>query len=268
MATALEWKELAPQLPYIDGQLIVDSISRDNYNNVTFSVNLKAHVRMATGYWNYAWFVNMQCGNIVWNDCKLKNRVNGGGVVIGGADYWFSTFNGNFKGTIKVNTFASSIPIKVTFHDDVGNWGATQTWNVSIPAPTNVSGVRASVSNITPNTATVTATVQDMGAYAVPQSWVLRYGKYSTNENTKTITSNVGKTYNFNLTGLEAGTNYQYRVTFTNSAGLANSSPTQFFTTEDDVIGYLVESGRTRALTGWIIYPDGQRKKISKVRRR
>lgn len=264
MGVGLGWKEAAPQFPYIDGELWNDGVTRSG-NTVNFSFNFRLRVRTKGGYWNYAWYLNMKCGNNQVTDKKVKNQ-SSRNENIAGQDFWYSTFNGTFTGSVQVSGQAQSIPVEVTFHDSKGNWGATQTWNVPIPTASSMSAVRTSVSNITDESASLLGRIDFNGSYSTITGWRLEYGQNSITEN-NIFKNTTGLSQSWSLSNLSSATYYQYRITVYNSAGFSQSATGSFFT-DDSVIGDLIIDGRpTKLLTGYIIRPDGKTQKIKEVRK-
>ena len=264
MGVALGWKEIAPQHPYIDGQLWNDSVTR-NGNTISFSFNLQAHVRLASGYWNYAWYIDFQCGNVTVRDKLIKSQIYRNDVI-GGQDYWYSTNNGNFTGTITVDGQATTIPVQVLFHDSAGNWGNTQTWYVAIPTATPMSAIRSSVSNLEPESARINASVDYNGSYSTITGWKLQYGKDSYYEHTSSSSSSA-LSHSWNLSGLEPSTYYMYKVSVTNSAGFTQTYSGTFYTASSVIANLLVEGQPTKLVSGYIIRPSGQVQRIKEIRR-
>ena len=260
MGVGLGWREMAPQFPYIDGQAFKDSLTRDNDNKLDFSFNLCMHVRTRNGWWDYGWFVNMECGSVVSNDRKVKDQV-WYDQIIAGVDYYQSVFNGNFTGSTYVGGKDTYIPLKATFHDTAGNWGVQQVWNVEIPRASSMGSVRSSVSNVGTNGATISASVNSTGAYAKITRWEITCGGVTR--------SGTGNTLNFSATfdNLRADTNYRYRVKVWNSAGFEESAEGSF-KTDVDIIGYIVVDGKpVRVLTGYVITKEGGAKRINRIRK-
>lgn len=258
MGVSLGQKELAPQSPWIDGELYNDGVSRSG-NIVKYSLNLRAWVRSVTGYWNYAWYVDIQCGNNKVSNVKIKNLVYRNDII-GGISYWYSSMaGGNFTGSIQVSGTATTIPVTVTFHDSAGNWGNPQTWNVPIPTASAMSQISSKVSNITENSATIGASVDFSGAYSSISKWTL-------NINGRTLSSEVSTlSKTWNITGLESGTYYPYTVNVYNTSGYSRTYNGSFYT-EDSVLGYIIRDGKpVKSITGFIISPDGRTKKITEV---
>lgn len=259
----LGWKRVAPQFPYVDGELWDDGVSRTG-NNVNFSFNLKLVLPTSQGYWNYAWYVDIECGNVKVQNKKVKNAVNRN-IYITGVEYWYSSFNGNFTGQITVDGKASTIPVTVTFHDSAGNWGTPQTWNVPIPTASAMGDIKSSVSVTGPDTATIRGSVDTSGAYSAITKWQLNYGinSYSENEIVNEISS-LSSTWN--LTSLQPATYYKYKIQVLSNSGYSKTY-TGNFRTEDSEIGRLIIDGQpTKILTGWIVQPEGT-KRIKEIRK-
>lgn len=263
MGVALGWKRVAPQFPYVEGQVWNDGITRSG-NKVNFIFNFNFRVPTATGYWNYAWYVNVKCGNVQVTDKKIKDQTYKN-EKIGGKEYWYGNINGFFTGSIDVSGQATTIPVTLTFHDSAGNWGEPQTWNVSIPAASSMGGVRGSASVSGPESATISASVSSTGAYSTITRWELLYGKgnYSNSQvSTQNLTS-----MSWRLSDLDPATYYTYRINVQNSSGYSSSYDGTFFT-EDSQIGNLVVEGEpAHILSGWIIRPDGQTQRIKEIRK-
>lgn len=263
MGVGLGWKEAAPQYPYIDGELWSEGITRSG-NRVSFSFNLRLRVRDVTGYWNYAWYVSIKCGNVEVTDKLVKDRVNRNNII-GGQDFWYSAKNGLFSGSIDITGQANSIPVAVTFHDSAGHAGSPQTWNVPIPTASSMSAIRGSVSDISDDSATISGSLNWAGNYSSITKWKLSYGQ-SGYTNILPIDTN-SLSANWNLTNLESGAYYIYKIEVWSSSGYSQEYTGNFFT-EDSTIGHLVIQGQpTKILTGWIIHPDGQTQKIKEIRK-
>lgn len=266
MGVGLGWKEMAPQFPYIDGEVWNDGITRTG-NTVSYSFNFKLQVREQYGYWNYAWFVNMSFGGKSVNDKKIKNRVYSN-QVIGGTPYWYSNMNGgNFTGTVTVDGKTTSLPFKVKFYDDAGNQGPEVTWNVPIPAASSMSVIRGSSSVLGDDSVTIRGSVDSAGLYSTITKWELGYGKNSYTEHTLTKDTSA-LSASWTLSGLESATYYKYRLRVSSSSGYSQDY-TGTFTTEDSIIGYLVQDGKSPIpLLGYVVSPDGNIKKLKEIRRR
>lgn len=260
MGVSLGQKELAPQSPWIDGELYNDGVSRSG-NRVSYSFNLRAWVRSVTGYWNYAWYIDIQCGNNKVSNVKIKN-LRYRNDIIGGISYWYSSgAGGNFTGTIDVAGNATTIPVTVTFHDSAGNWGNPQTWNVPIPTASSMGQIRATTSNITDNSVSIGASVDSSGAYASISKWTL-------NINGKTYSKDTSSmSVSWDINNLESGTYYSYIITVYNTAGYSKTYNGSFFT-EDSILGYILKDGQpAKVITGYVIYPDGKTSKIQEVKK-
>lgn len=264
MGVGLGWKRVAPQFPYVDGEVWNDGISRSG-NKISFSFNVRLVLPTSYGYWNYAWYLNIKCGDVEVFDKKVKNLVYRNDFITG-VEYWYSTFNGNFTGQITVDGRAQTVPVTVTFHDSNGNWGEPQTWYVPIPTASSMSAVKSTVSVTGPSTADISGWVNSNGAYSTITGWRLSYGINGYNENVLNNDSSALSS-NWSLSNLQPATYYMYKIEVWNSAGYSQSY-TGNFRTEDNVIGDLVVNGQPiKALTGWIIRPDGQIQRIKEVRK-
>ena len=259
MGVGLGWQEMAPQIPYIDGEAYNDGISRSG-NNVSFSFNLKLRVRNANGYWNYGWLVDMQCGNIVSNNRRVKDYIYGYIQYIGGWEFWQSTYNGNFTGTITVGGKDSYITLSAQFHDEVGNWGERRYWNVGIPTATSMDNIKASVSNVTISEGTISGSITSKGSYSTITKWQI-----TCNNQTKTLDGdNMSFTATFD--NLDSETTYPYTIQVWSSTGYTKTYSGSF-KTKEDTIGYILNAGDpARLIAGWVIRPDGTKQKTRKIR--
>lgn len=264
MGVPLGWKQVAPQFPYVNGQVWNDGISRSG-NKVTFSFNLSLVVPTTNGYWNYAWYVDIKCGSVEVKNKKVKNAVNRNDKIAG-IEYWYSTFNGNFNGSITVDGKAQTIPVTVTFHDGADNLGTPQTWDVSIPTASSMGVIKSLVRGLTPESATISANVNSSGSYSTITKWVLSYGQNDYDENV--LEKGVSDlNVEWNLSGLNSATYYMYKVQVWNSAGYSETY-TGSFRTGDSEIGRLIkEDEPVKILTGWIVRPSGQVQRIKEARK-
>lgn len=260
MGVSLGQKELAPQSPWIDGELYNDGVTRSG-NTVSYSLNLRAWVRSVTGYWNYAWYIDISCGDNKVQNVKIKNQIYRN-TIIGGVSYWYSSMaGGNFTGSIEVSGNATTIPVTVQFHDSAGNWGNPQTWNVPIPTASAMSNLNTQVKNITENSATIQASVDSSGAYSSISNWKLNFN----GEVQSSSSSKLSKSWG--LTELDSGSYYPYTVTVTNTAGYSKSSSGTFYT-EDSALGYIMQNGQpAQVITGYVITPDGRNRKIQEIKK-
>lgn len=264
MGKALGWQRMCDVYPYIDGQAFQDGLSRDNANHVSFDFNLCMKTPTYLAYWNYAWYVDMHCGGIESNGRQVKELVYYN-KVIQGIEFYQSTFNGNFKGTITVDGKASTIALSTHFHDSAGNQGGWITWNVPIPTATEPSNISAGVSGITEETATIKGTITSKGNYATITRWTLEYGVNSYDEHTSNQDGDA-KTRTWGLAGLIPDTTYKYRITVWNSAGYSKQT-TGTFKTIEETIGYIITEDFTKQIKGWVIKPDGTKNKIKNIRK-
>lgn len=264
MGVALGWQRMHNSNPYILGQAWNDKVTRLG-NTVSYSLNLSMKVGSVTGYWDYLWYVDMQIGSNTSSNRKVKNST-AWHQVIGGREFYQSTFNGNFTGTTTVSGKASSIRLRVQFHDSYGNRGPNVYWDVPIPAATSMDDIKKEISGVGSDIASISAKVTKTGNYSTITSWKLEYGVMNYSENVKTISGN-NLSVNWSLENLLADTNYKYRITVINSSGYSKQV-TGIFRTQEEVIGYrFTNNDRSDELVGWIIYPDGRKKKIKEIRR-
>lgn len=264
MGVALGWQRMHNSNPYILGQAWNDKVTRLG-NTVSYSLNLSMKVGSVTGYWDYLWYVDMQIGSNTSSNRKVKNST-AWHQVIGGREFYQSTFNGNFTGTTTVSGKASSIRLRAQFHDSYGNRGPNVYWDVPIPAATSMDDIKKEISGVGSDIASISAKVTKTGNYSTITSWKLEYGVMNYSENVKTISGN-NLSVNWSLENLLADTNYKYRITVINSSGYSKQV-TGIFRTQEEVIGYrFTNNDRSDELVGWIIYPDGRKKKIKEIRR-
>ena len=259
MGYGLGWQRVAPQNPYIDGEPFVDGLSR-SLNTLSFSYNARLHVVKPTGYWNYGWFLDMQCGNIISDNRLVKPRTGGRNWVIGGVDYWQSTYNGNFNGTINIGGKDTYTTLRMTFHDDVGNWGGATYWNVSIPTATAMSNISHEVTHIDAENATISGKITSKGNYSKITRWEI-----TCNGQTFSTTSDVDN-FSHTFTGLDSKTRYTYTVKVWSSSGYSKSASGAFTTLQDE-IGYLLVDGEpVKLLLGWVVTPDGRKRRIKRIK--
>lgn len=251
MGVGLGWQRMHSSNPYISGQAWSDKVTRSG-NNVSYSLNLCMKVEKASGYWDYVWYVDMQVGSNTSNNRKVKNNTSWH-QIIGGKEYYQSTFNGNFTGSVNVSGKATSIQLRAQFHDSNGNRGPNVYWNVPIPAATSMDDIKKEVSGVGSDIASISAKVTKTGNYSTITSWKLEYGVRNYSENVKTISGN-NLSINWLLENLLADTNYKYRITVSNSSGYSKQA-TGAFRTEEEVIGYRVTKGE---LIEPGVYEDGE----------
>lgn len=251
MGVGLGWQRMHSSNPYISGQAWSDNVTRSG-NTVSYSLNLCMKVEKASGYWDYVWYVDMQVGSNVSDNRKVKNSTSWH-QIIGGREYYQSTFNGNFTGSINVSGKATSIQLRAQFHDSHGNRGPNVYWNVPIPAATSMDDIKKEVSGVGSDIASISAKVTKTGNYSTITSWKLEYGVRNYSENVKTISGN-NLSVNWLLENLLADTNYKYRITVSNSSGYSKQA-TGAFRTEEEVIGYRVTKGE---LIEPGVYEDGE----------
>lgn len=263
MGVPLGWQRMHNSIPYIQGLAWNDGVSRSG-NTVSYSVNLCMKVERPGGYWDYDWFVDMQIGSNVSNNRKVKGNTSWH-QIIGGREYYQSSFNGNFTGSVGVSGKATVIQLRAQFHDSHGNRGPNVYWNIPIPTASSMSNIQHSVTNINTESATINAAINNAGNYSSITSWKLEYGINSYGENTKTSSQNVLNKI-WNLTNLTPDKTYKYRITVNSSSGYQKQATGVFKTLEED-IGYRLADGATDNLIGWIIPPDGRKLKIKEIRR-
>lgn len=261
MGVALGWQRMCNYSPFVKGHPWVDSVVR-NGNTVSYSINFSMALEKQ-GYWDYVWYVDMQIGNNTSTGRQVKGRT--GTAYIGGKEYYQSSFNSNFTGSTAVSGKATSVQLRARFTDSHGNIGPDCYWNVPIPAATSMDDIKATVSDIGTDTATISGAITKAGDYSTITSWKIEYGidDYSENTNTKT-TSDLSASWD--LASLTPGVNYRYRITVASSSGYSKEYTGVFSTLEED-IGYKVTTGENLRLNGWIIFPDGTRKKLKEIRR-
>jgi len=261
MGQALGWQRMSSgsSHPFVRGRAWVDSVTRVG-NVVTYSINFCMSLER-NGYWNYIWYVDMQIGTNASNNRKVKNATSG---YLGTTEYYQSVFNGNYTGSITVSGKASKITLKAKFHDSYGNTGPDCYWDIGIPEASSMDDIRAEVSDITTDSATVSAAITKAGNYSTINSWKIEYGvdDYSEHTDTKSVSD---LSVSWDLSSLSADTAYKYRITVTSTSGYSKEYTGVFNTIEED-IGYKVITGENVELTGWIIYPDGTLKKIKEIR--
>lgn len=263
MGVALGWQRMYDSTPYVTGQAFNDGVSRSG-NTVNYSVNFCLKLESPTAYWDYIWYVDMQIGNHVSNGRKVKNST-ASRRRIGGREYYQSTFNGNFTGSIDVDGKASSISLRVYFHDSKGNHGQSKYWNIPIPRATSMDDIIYSVSNIDTSSATINSRITKAGDYSTITNWRLEYGINNYNENIVNRSgNNLSQTWN--LTNLTPNTPYKYRLTVTSSSGYSKQATGTFWTLEED-IGARITEDSEQALIAYVITPDGKRRKIKEIRR-
>lgn len=266
MGQALGWRRMAPQYPYVDGQAFLDGVSRNNSNGVWYSFNLCMHVPTYRGYWNYAWYVDMQVGNNVSNGRLVKARHYGSRLNIQGIDYYQSSYNGNFEGWVGVGGKDTTITLRATFHDSAGNWGNNEYWTVGIPTASAPSRVSLSTSNIATDSATLRGDITHRGNYTTITRWRLEWGKTNRFTNQLNYDNHDDMNHSWTISGLESDTTYLYRITVWNSAGYASYTDGTFKTLRDDIAYKVVSGEDPKLMYGWVIKPDGTRYKITKIR--
>ena len=263
MGVGLGWQRMHSSNPYISGQAWSDNVTRSG-NTVSYSLNLCMKVEKARGYWDYVWYVDMQVDSNVSDNRKVKNSTSWH-QIIGGREYYQSTFNGNFTGSTGVSGKATSIQLRAQFHDSHGNRGPNVYWNVPIPTATSMDDIKATVSDIDTTSAKISGAITKAGNYSTITSWKLEYGIDNYTENTKTISEN-NLSANWILENLVPDKDYKYRITVTSSSGYSKQK-TGTFRTLEEVIGYKVADSEEKELKGWIIYPDGTKKKLKEIRK-
>lgn len=262
MGVALGWQRMYDSKPYISGMAWNDGVSRSG-NTVSYSINFCLKLESPTAYWDYLWYVDMQIGNNTSNGRKVKNST-ASRQIIGGREYYQSTFNGNFTGSTTVSGKASSISLRVYFHDSIGNHGQSKYWNIPIPQATSMDNIIYSVSDIDTSTATINSRVTKTGDYSTITSWKLEYGIDSYSEHVITRSGN-NLSQEWNLTDLIPNSLYSYRLTVENSAGYSKQATGTFRTLEED-IGAKITSDEQKSLIGYVITPDGRKRKIKEIR--
>lgn len=263
MGVALGWQRMYDSFPYITGQAFNDGISRSG-NRVNYSINFCLKLESPWAYWDYLWYVDMQIGNHVSDGRKVKNNT-APRRVIGGQEFYQSTFNGNFTGSIDVSGKASTITLRVYFHDSIGNHGQSKYWNIPIPRATSMDNIIHSVSGIDTSIATITSKVTKAGDYSTITSWKLEYGINNYNEH---VINRVGNNLSqiWNLDNLVPNTLYKYRLTVTSSSDYSKQATGTFRTLEED-IGAKIVTDSKKSLIGYVITADGRKRKIKEIRR-
>lgn len=266
MGYSLGWQRMIDANPYIDGTVWNDGISRNNANVVSYSFNFCCHVVKSTGYWNYAWYVNMACGNNVSNDRLVKARHSGSNLRIGGIDYYQSNYNGNFTGSIGVGGKETQIVVRCTFHDSAGNWGWDCYWGCGIPTASSMSKVKVSATNITEDSARLSGSITGKGNYSAITKWRLEYGKNAYNEHTLDIDGDA-MSRNWDISGLEDDTTYKYHITCWNSAGYVEWTEGTFKTKEKKIAYKVVEDILPQVAQIWVVRPDVPNKRVKYIQR-
>lgn len=254
----LGWQRMCNIYPYIDGQAFSDSITRTG-NTINYSINLGLMTPTYKAYWNYAWYVDMQVGNNVSNGRQVKEMVYYNQIIQGNV-YYQSTFNGNFTGSIGISGKEDHITLRAYFHDSFGNHGHNTYWNIPIPQATPIMGLESSVSDIQPDSATITAKINDKGSYATITRWRLECNGQTYDSDTDTMSTE------WTLTDLEPDTSYDYKITVWNSTGYDSTYDGKFKTLED-IVGYIITPESTKEIKGWIIEPNGNKRKIKNIRK-
>lgn len=263
MGVALGWQRMYTSKPYIAGMAWNDGVSRVG-NVVTYSINFCMKLESSTAYWDYVWYVDMEIGSNSSYGRKVKDNTSYH-KVIGGREYYQSTFNGNFTGTLTVSGKATTIQLKARFTDSFGNIGPWCYWNVPIPSATSMDDIKSEVSDIDTDSATVSAAITKAGDYSTISSWKIDYGidSYDENTNTKSVSD---LSVDWALSNLTPNSDYRYKITVTSTSGYQKVYEGTFKTLEE-AIGYRVTSSSQDELIGWIIYPDGSRNKIKEIRK-
>lgn len=266
MGVGLGWQRMHSSNPYISGQAWKDSVTRTG-NNVSYSLNLCMKVEKASGYWDYIWYVDMQVGSNTSNNRKVKNNTSWH-QIIGGKEYYQSTFNGNFTGSTSVSGKATSIRLRAQFHDSYGNRGPNVYWDVPIPAATSMDDIKATVSNVETDSASISAAITKAGNYSTITSWKLEYGSSNYGEHVETVSGN-NLSVAWSLDSLNADTTYKYRITVTSSSGYSKQVTGVFRTPEEVIAHKITDDGEEviEDLIGWVIFPDGVKKKIKEIKK-
>lgn len=206
----------------IYGQLVYD-VSRSN-NTVTFS-NFYAqgqHVRIAGSATSFTYSTGW---DVVGDAPSGSQRVSGfwsGTRSINAID---STGATSFSVGVGANDTTMSVRAGARYRND----GVTYAWfTIGIPALGAPSLSSTSVTNITPRTATISASAA-AGDNATFSSIELQYGL---TQSYGSSTSSSSSTPTFNLTGLSPGKTYNYRFVITNGGGKVTTTGNYTFKTK------------------------------------
>lgn len=261
------WQCLIADDPQVWGCPYLDWVSRDNYNNVSYDFNLAMKVsdNHAMGYWDYDWYVNVDVnGQNIRNDVHVKEYTPWRRILRGWV-YWYSTFNGKYRGSVKVNQWDTTIRFRATFHDSVGHWGWNTYWNVGIPAATATSRVRTRVSNVTNKSAHLHGEVDSRGSCGIIARWRLEYGINVYNEHVLDVDGKDVLSMDWDISGLRSDTTYQYHIATTSSNGAIAWTGGTFRTAEDEVVK-IIEPNKTWDGRIYVIESDGSVRKVKEMK--
>lgn len=269
MAYNLGWQRVINADPFVRGTIWVDELRREG-NRVHFVLNASFAVEKAGGFWDYPWYLDWQLGNNHFNGRMIKGdtawRQN-----IGGREFFISERNGHFRGFVDVGPQETRLVCKTVFYDNRGNRGHDCWWTMSIPASTPPGRVSSQVTDITSDSAKFSGRITSKGDYSNIKLWRLQWGKSRYNENTMDFQGDK-MDFEHTLTGLEPSMGYSWRISVLNTTDHWSYVEGSFMTDNKKIGHQIKKIGETEEseilkLSGWAIFPNGDRKRIKKIRK-
>ena len=263
----MQWQRMTDAAPEIWGAPRLDWVQRDNYNwvNYDFNFGMQVSTNVARGYWDWDWYVDVDVnGTNIINNIHMKGYTPYHRIIRHNI-YWFTTFNGKYKGGLRVGQWDRTIRFRGTFHDSVGHWGWATYWNVPIPAASGPSGVKLNAWNITSDSATLKGSITYPGNYSAITRWRLEYGVNNYNEHTLNVNSGAWD-HTWTISGLASDTKYQYHISVWNTSGYISWSGGVFTTQDDNTIRVIQDGQPVREGRIWIIESDGTKRKVKTIK--
>lgn len=264
MSYNVGWQRIYDGDPFVRATIWVDALRREG-NRIHYTLNAAFAVDKANGFWDFPWRADIQLGNHVWNG-KLIKGSTAWRQVIGGRSYYLSEHNGHFTGSIDVGGQETQLVARLYFRDDKGNVGKNCYFSIPIPRATNPAPMRISVDNITADSATFTGSISFRGDYSTIKKWRIQYKTNDRDEKIIDIDNQDVLSKTFTITNLKPNTRYMYRISALSSSDYWTFQDSTF-TTKPTYIGTKVTEEEEKKLSAYIVYSNGEVKRVNKIKR-
>lgn len=263
MAYNLGWQRIYHGDPFVRATIWVDELWRVG-NRVHFTLNASLAVEKVNGFWDFPWFVDIQLGNNVWDGRMIKGST-AWRQVIGGREFYLHERNGHFRGYVDVSGQEQHLVVRLYFRDQKGNTGVNCYYAMNIPRATNPSPMSMEVLDLGTSTATLKGSIAYRGEYSTIKKWRLQYKTNDKDEVQLDFDNEDVLTKTWQIQNLKPATRYMYRISALTSSGYWTYRDAVLIT-KPAYIGSKVDSEETKKLSAYIIYPDGNVKRVTKIR--
>lgn len=263
MSYNLGWQRIYNGDPYVRATIWVDELWRTG-NRIHYTLNAAFAVEKGSGFWDFPWYADIQLGNNVWNNRLIKGST-AWRQVIGGRDFYLHERNGHFKGFIDVGGKEDTVVVRLYFRDANGHYGENRYYALGIPRATNPSSVTPKLSNLTTNSATIKGSITYRGDYSTVTKWLLQYKTNDSDEIKLSLDNQDILENTWEIKNLKPSTRYLYRISAFTSSGYHTYIDSSFYT-KPKYIGHKVNEKETRKLSAYIIYPDGNIKRVTGIK--